>query len=94
MFNGGDESRSISMALADFVIQTCADKVMIPNREKWYWMQRSTVTKKAGIDLRSWFILRFEIARTGSKSQFAKSGRVRSDRMVPMKADHESMVEV
>ena len=84
---------SRSMAMADFVIQTCVDKVVIPNHEKWYRLQILMVTTKAGIDLWSWFHSRFELVRTGSGSQFTKSGRVFFDRMVLMKADHESAAE-
>ena len=56
------------------------DIVAIPNREKRYWPQISIVTTTVGIDLQSWFISRFELARTGSGSQIEKSGRLHFNR--------------
>ena len=50
-FDGEDKSMSRSMTINDFAFRTSTDSVMIPNREKWYWQQRSMVTTKAGIDL-------------------------------------------
>ena len=84
----------ISTAIDGFTFRTSIDKVTIPNHEKWYWLQRSMVTKKVGIDLRSWFISLFELVQTGSGSQFVKSGRVCSNRTVPMKANHDLVAEV
>ena len=40
MFDGEEKSMSISMAIDDFVVRTGVDKIVIPSREKWYWMQR------------------------------------------------------
>ena len=42
----GDKSMIRSMAIDYFMIWTSTDKVMIPNHEKWYWLQRSMVTMK------------------------------------------------
>ena len=49
-----------SMAPVDFAEQTCADKFVILNCEKWYRLQISTVMMKKGIDPQLWLFSRFE----------------------------------